>query len=186
MTRKIFDYNLFYSNYKQRSTLFVKSYLHDDDIVEDVVTDAFVKIWELSKDEFLETPEFLLFRILKNRCLDVLRHEAMKRKVFSELLDIENRELEFRIQALESSDPESIFSKDIQKIINETLKLLPKQTRNIFEKYRIDGVDKKKVAEHFNMTLKGVDYHIFKAVELFKITLKDYLPLLVIFLINFL
>lgn len=184
MQNSYFDYITFYENNKKRSFLFAKSYTHDVLAAEDIVSESFIKIWEIKKSKDLIEPEKLLYTIIKNKCLDYLKHEKVKREAFSQLNANSTRELEIRISTLEACDPDKIFAKDVQKIISKTLEELPLQTRAIFEKCRLEGLDKKTVAEMFDITIKGVDYHLSKANASFKIKLADYLSI-VLFLVSF-
>ena len=72
---------------------------------------------------------------------------------------------------------EEIFSHEIQTIIHNTLQSLPEQTRRIFEMSRFENKTVKEIAEETNITAKGVEYHITKALKVLRIKLKDYLPL---------
>ena len=76
-----------------------------------------------------------------------------------------------------SCDPEEIFSHEIQTIIPNTLQSVPEQTRRIFEMSRFENKTVKEIAEETNITAKGVEYHITKALKVLRINLKDYLPL---------
>lgn len=173
------DYISFYEGNKRRSFLFAKSYVHNDLAAEDIASEAFIKIWELNKqNEKIENPQKLLYTILKNKCLDYLRHEKIKREAFSNILEMNNRELEIRISTLEAADPDKIFESDVQNIISKTLEELPTQTRIIFEKYRLDGICKKDIADTHEISIKGVDYHLTKAFSYLKKKLIDYLPII--------
>ena len=47
---------------------------------------------------------------------------------------------------------------------------------------RIEYMSHKEIAEALGITVKGVDYHISKAIKKLKISLKDYLPALLFLL----
>jgi RNA polymerase sigma-70 factor (ECF subfamily) len=65
--------------------------------------------------------------------------------------------------------------------MEETLASLPKTTRNIFEMSRFGNLSKKDIAKTMNMTPKGVEYHLSKALKSLRIALKDYLPAFLFF-----
>ena len=93
------------------------------------------------------------------------------------LEEIKNRELSIRISTLEACDPKEIFSDEVNRIIHKTLKNLPEQTHRIFEMSRFENKTVKEIADETNLTIKGVEYHITKALKALRINLKDYLPL---------
>lgn len=91
------------------------------------------------------------------------------------------RELDIRISTLEACNPEDIFSTEVQQIITDTLALLPEQTRRVFEMSRFENKTNREIAEELQITVKGVEYHITKALKPLRVSLKDYLPLFYFF-----
>ena len=171
------DFNSIYERNYRRSFLFKKSYVHDDMAAEDIVAESLVKYWRLSLSQEAETSETLLLTILKNKALDYLRHKVIHESAIENIMELNDRELNIRISTLEACDPVEIFSHEIQTIIHNTLQSLPEQTRRIFEMSRFENKTVKEIAEETNITAKGVEYHITKALKVLRINLKDYLPL---------
>lgn len=181
MDNKNFD-NIYQRNYR-RSFLFTKSYVHDDMVAEDIVAESLVKYWKLISTGDTEPSDALLLIILKHKSMDYLRHQAIKKSAIENITDIMTREINLRISSLEACDPSDIFSKEIQKIIDDTLQTLPQQTRQIFLLSRIENKSVKEIAELTGLTVKGVEYHITKSLKALRVNLKDYLPFFV-FLMN--
>jgi RNA polymerase sigma-70 factor, ECF subfamily len=165
-----------YSSFYRKSFLYVKSYVHDDLIAEDIVSDSLIKIWEkVQHDNSVKVAPYL-FTILKNSALDHLKHEKVKRQAISAISGFMNRDMEIRLSTLEASDPDYIFSSEASQIIRETLEKLPPKTRHIFEMSRFEGKTYKEIASYFNISEKGIEYHIFQALSALRKSLKDYLP----------
>ena len=175
------SFNEIYTSYYKKSFFFAKSYVHDDLAAEDIASDSLIKLWEKLKTEKIDYIEPLLLTILKNKALDYLKHEEVKRTAFESMADWHQQELSIRISTLESCDPNEIFSDEVESIIRETLKLLPEQTRRIFLLSRFENKSNKEIAEQMGISIKGVEYHISKALKALRITLKDYLPLFYFF-----
>ena len=175
------SFNEIYTSYYKKSFFFAKSYVHDDLAAEDIASDSLIKLWEKLKTEKIDYIEPLLLTILKNKALDYLKHEEVKRTAFESMADWHQQELSIRISTLESCDPNEIFSDEVESIIRETLKLLPEQTRQIFLLSRLENKSNKEIAEQMGISIKGVEYHISKALKALRITLKDYLPLFYFF-----
>ncbi len=173
------SFNAVYTTYYRKSFLFVKSYVHDELVAEDIVSESLIKLWERMKLQPIEHVQSYLFSILKNSSLDHLRHESVERKAFKTLNEHLLREHEIRIAVLQACDPNEIFSSEIERIIRETLATLPERSRNIFMMSRFDNKSNKEIAEVFNISVKGVDYHIALALKTLRISLKDYLPVFV-------
>ena len=175
------SFNEIYTSYYKKSFFFAKSYVHDDLAAEDIASESLIKLWEKLKTEKIDYIEPLLLTILKNKALDYLKHEEVKRTAFESMADWQQQELSIRISTLESCDPNEIFSDEVESIIRETLKLLPEQTRRIFLLSRFENKSNKEIAEQMGISIKGVEYHISKALKALRITLKDYLPLFYFF-----
>lgn len=175
------SFNEIYTSYYKKSFFFAKSYVHDDLAAEDIASESLIKLWEKLKTEKIDYIEPLLLTILKNKALDYLKHEEVKRTAFESMADWHQQELSIRISTLESCDPNEIFSDEVESIIRETLKLIPEQTRQIFLLSRFENKSNKEIAELMGISVKGVEYHISKALKALRITLKDYLPLFYFF-----
>ncbi|WP_195598119.1 RNA polymerase sigma-70 factor [Bacteroides cellulosilyticus] len=175
------SFNEIYNSYYKKSFFFAKSYVHDDLAAEDIASESLIRLWEKLKTEEIDYIEPLLLTILKNKALDYLKHEEVKRTALESMVDWHQQELSIRISTLESCDPNEIFSDEVENIIQDTLKSLSEQTRLAFLLSRFENKSNKEIAEQMGISVKGVEYHISKALKALRITLKDYLPLFYFF-----
>lgn len=175
------SFNEIYSSYYKKSFFFAKSYVHNDFAAEDIASEALIKLWEKLKTEKINNIGPILLVTLKNKALDYLKHEEVKRAAFESMNDWHLQELSIRISTLESCDPNEIFSNEVEKIIQNTLKSLSKQTCQAFLLSRFENKSNKEIAEQMGISVKGVEYHISKSLKALRISLKDYLPLFYFF-----
>ena len=159
-----------YAFYYKKSFFFAKSYVHDDLAAEDIASESLIRLWEKLKIEAIDYVEPLLLTILKNKALDYLKHEEVKRTAFESMTDWHHFELSTRISTLEACNPNEIFSEEVESIVRE-------QTRRIFLLSRFGNKSNKEIAEEMKISIKGVEYHISKALKVLRVSLKDYLPL---------
>ena len=172
------QFSKLYKEYYDRSFRFVSLYVHNDLAAEDIVSESLIKLWETLRTEKIQNTLAFLITILKNKSLDYLRSESRKGKMQEKLTDWHERALAIRIDNLEACNPNAMFSDEIKQILYKTLETLPPQTRQIFILSRIQQKSGKEIAETLNLTVKGVDYHIAKALKVLRVSLKDYLSLL--------
>ena len=59
---------------------------------------------------------------------------------------------------------------------------MPEKTRTAFIRDRLDGKSHKEIAEELGISVKGVEYHIGRAVKILRDNLKDYAPFLFFFI----
>lgn len=177
MQRNSFDD--IYTSYYKKSFFFARSYVHNDLAAEDIASEALIKLWEKLKKEDIEEKYLLplLVTILKNKALDYLKHEEVKRTAFEVMADWQQQEHSIRMSALMACNPEEIFSEEVESIISRTLQELSEQTRQVFILSRFENKSNKEIAEEMGISVKGVEYHISKALKALRVALKEYLPL---------
>jgi RNA polymerase sigma-70 factor (ECF subfamily) len=179
-----FEFNVLYKQFYRKAFCFTKSYVHDDLVAEDITSESLIKLWEQIRRTEIHHPGVFLLTILKNKSLDYLKHKVIKETAFDELKNIHQTELDMRISMLEACDPEEIFAKEIQQIVEDTLAQFPEQTRLVFEMSRFGNQSNKEIAEELGFTVKNVEYHITKVLKVLRTSLKDYLPLFCFFFFN--
>lgn len=178
------SFNRIYQEYYNKAFRFANLYVRNDLVAEDLATEAMLKLWETMQKESVEKTASLLLTILKNKSLDYLKVQARAREAIETMENWRQRELAIRISTLEACDPEKILSDEIQCILRETLNKLPEQTRRVFIMSRFEQKSGKEIAEILGITVKGVDYHIAKALKVLRISLKDYLTIFYFWLMN--
>ncbi len=172
-----------FDHYYQRCVIFAKSYTHDSAQAECMAAEAMALLWEkASAGEHIEMVLPYLFSIIRNKALHYLRKEGLKHQLMSSMENTAMRELKFRIDTLESCDPHALYASDVQDILHRSLEELSTQSRDIFALSRFQGKTNSQIAEELGISEKSVEYHITKALKKLRKDLKDYLPLIAIFL----
>jgi RNA polymerase sigma-70 factor (ECF subfamily) len=112
-------------------------YMKTDDEAEDVLQDAFVKIFtKLFDYKNRGSLEGWVRRIVVNTALDQLR----KNTKFTHVYDI--AELEYKLENVDSIF-ESLVAKDLMKLVNA----MPNGYRVVFNMFAIEGYSHKEIAE---------------------------------------
>jgi RNA polymerase sigma-70 factor (ECF subfamily) len=165
--------------YQGRLVRFAYSYVRDWDVAEDFTIEAFMYYWENRQTLASEAniPAYIL-TIVKHKCLNHLEHLQVKEVVEEKLRNHAAWELQMRISTLEACEPNELFASEMQEIVRTTLAGLPAQTRRIFSMSRYENKSHKEIAAQCGMSVKGVEFHIAKALKILRQNLKDYFPLL--------
>lgn len=174
--------NSIYTTYHKRAFLFTLSYVHNDLVAEDIVSEAIIHLWELSKKQEIPSIEAVLITYIRSKSLNYLKHLQVREDVYQNLTDRGQRELEIRISTLEACDPKEIMSEELYLKVKALLAGMPEKTRIAFISDRLDGKSHKEIAEELGISVKGVEYHISKAVKLLRDNLKEYAPFLIFFI----
>lgn len=172
------NFNSIYTTYYRRAFLFTLSYVHNDLVAEDIVSEAIIYLWELSKKQEIPSIEAVLITYIRSKSLNYLKHLQVQENVYQNLTDKGQRELEIRISTLEACDPKEVMSEELRSKVKTLLAGMPEKTRIAFISDRLDGKSHKEIAEELGISVKGVEYHISKAVKLLRDNLKEYAPFL--------
>lgn len=154
---------------------FAYSYTRDHDMAEDLFMDAMMAVWQsrasLRPDSNLPA---LMLTVLKNKCLNYLERQRKRQGIDEKLVSQYDRELNLRIATLHATNPEQIFSEEIQAIVRQTLRQLPEQSRRIFAMSRYRHMSNKEIAQEMELSVKSVEFHITKCLRVLRVALRDY------------
>ena len=177
-SKDIQNFNALFNEYYRRFIRFAIGYLKDEQVAEDFVSEAFTVYWENKDDLLPETnPPAYILTIIKNKCLNHIKHIQIQQRVTDELRDHSEWVLQTKISTLEACDPDFIFSKELQEIIDNTLEKLPEKTQQIFSLSRDNGHTYKEIAAKTDLSQKAVEFHISKALHHLRVSLKDFITL---------
>lgn len=166
------NFDQIYVAYFSRMRRFAKEYVVFDEDAENIVQDVFLLLWE--KKEVLDIKVSLtayLFALVKNKCIDHLRHHIVSEEY--------KKELKAKLYALEQLNYNASSGEDIEEILRNALEKLPERCRGIFVKSRIEGKKYQEIATELNISVNTVENQISIALKKLRIELKDYLPLLI-------
>ena len=168
-------FNRLFGEYQQRFIRFAGTYVSDAATAEDIVMESFMAAWE--KRDMLSASAFppYALTIVKNKCLNHLRSQGVRLRAAEDIHSHGARMLRTRISTLEACNPEELFSEEARRLVNETLDRLPEKTRAIFIRSRFDGKSYKEIAAEMDVTVKGVEFEVSKAMKILRVALKDYL-----------
>lgn len=177
------NFGIFYNTYYQRFVRYAFYYVNDLQAAEDLTHDALLYYWE-NKQALPADTDVLgyILQSVKNKCLNYLKHLQVEAEYCKKHTELHDWEITTRIQTLEDESYSTIFSKDIMKIVMDSLSELPEQTRHIFVLNRLDYKSRKEIASILGVSQQKVDYHINKANDHLRLKLKDYIPLMLLFL----
>lgn len=180
------NFNTLFQAHNKRFLRFAMSYVLNEEVAEDIVSDSFMYYWENKENIETDNISAYLLTVVKHKCLNYLKHQALEQKLCSDSKSLEEWDLQVRIGNLEECDPQSLLSKEIQQLVKEAIEHMPSQTRHILIMSRYQSHTNKEIAKELNISVKAVEYHITKALKIMRIHLKDYFPIWLIYFSCFL
>lgn len=173
-------FNQLFTEHKGRFIRFAQTYVRDMTVAEDIVIDSLVYYWENRQrlDNDTNIPAYVL-TVVKHKCLNHLQQQQIHKDIEESIQSHVEWELSTRIATLEACNPNELFNAEAMEIVNRTLAKLPARTREIFIMSRMKEMSHKEIAARLDITPKGVEFHIGKALKDLRISLKDYLPVFI-------
>ncbi|WP_299108849.1 RNA polymerase sigma factor [uncultured Tenacibaculum sp.] len=158
------NFDSLFTSYYETATNYIYYKCGNLQQAEDIVQDAFVKIWKKCAEVIYETARSLLYTI----CNNALRNEFAHKKVV------------LRHEAIPKSDrdhesPDFILeTEEFRQKLEHAIASLSEKEREVFLLSRIDKKTYKEIAEITNITVKAVERRMSNAfINLRKILGKD-------------
>jgi len=165
-----------YISFYSRLIRFAREYVMINEDAENIVQDVFLKLWERQDTlHLIDNMNAYLFRLVKNKCLDHLRHKLTTEKCNKLVQSSFEIEMTLKIQSLDKFDDSFVSSKNMEEIVFEAIDSLPKKCREIFLSSRIEGMKYREISEHYNISINTVENQMSIALKKLRVKLKDYL-----------
>ncbi|MBB4034330.1 RNA polymerase sigma-70 factor (ECF subfamily) [Dysgonomonas hofstadii] len=165
-----------YISYYSKLLRFAREYVVVNEDAENIIQDVFVKLWERQDSlHLIDNINAYLFRLVRNKCLDYLRHKLSTEKCNKSVQNTFEMELNLKIQSLDRFDETFVSEKNMEKIVSDAIDSLPNKCREIFLSSRIEGLKYREISERFNISVNTVENQMSIALKKLRIKLKDHL-----------
>ena len=175
-------FELLFSIYFARLNDFAKNVVRDDFISQDIVQEVFVKVWEKRAEIESLNLEAFLFRLVRNRCLDYIKHLKVVNNRMQQINISSKYEELYRIDFI-GNEPYVLIEEELKTKIEKTIQSLPDRCREVFILSRMDGLKNKEIAEKLDINIKNVERHLSRAMQTFRKNFPAELPVALIMLI---
>ena len=140
---------------------------------EDVVQDTMIRVWN-KRDEWPQ------FESIEAYCLTIARNLAIDR---SQKMEAQNLELTSEVREMpDTLTPYDRLAQNEQiQLVHRLVNELPERQRTIMQLRDVEGKSYKEIADILNISTKKVDKELQNATVKLRLSLKDYLSVLVIF-----
>lgn len=178
-------FDTMYSEYKQKFVQIARSYVQDQSIAEDIVTESFIAFW-IKKDELPEETNIkaYILGIAKKKCLMYLREQKIHRKAQDSIYQFAQWELQQSIAALEDCElTKQLFTNEVAAIFQSKITSLPELTQQVYRSHRFENLNYQEIAQKYNLSQNQVHREMRRALTSLRFALKDYLPVTVVLFI---
>lgn len=171
------EFEKLFRDYFKPLVAFAKKYTGDIDSAKEIVHDVFVNLWTKREQIDIEkSVKSYLYTSAYNRSLNFIRDH----KKFDN-----NQSVEASAELKASwSFEENIDACELEEKINKVIDSLPERCKQVFMLSRFEGLKYQEIADKLGISIKTVEAQISKALAALKSNLKEYLTILLIFLLN--
>jgi RNA polymerase sigma-70 factor, ECF subfamily len=166
-------FEMLFRTYYQPLCNYAFTFVQDHDEAEEIVQSTFMQVWEKRKTLEIRTAvKPYLYAMVRNACLNVLKHEKVKQQHVAV-------EMAFGERSIESVS-RTVMASELESRIYKAMEVLPEQCRLVFKLSRFEELKYAEIAEQLAISIKTVENHMGKALKIMREQLKDYLPLLLV------
>jgi RNA polymerase sigma-70 factor, ECF subfamily len=165
-------FEMYFKTYYQPLCNYAYTFLQDKAEAEEIVQTTFLSVWEKRGSlNIRSSAKSYLYAMVRNACLNVIKHEKIKQKYVGEEIALSNPGYE--------AVSDSVASSELEYKILEAIKKLPEQCRMVFKLSRFEELKYTEIADQLGISVKTVENHMGKALRIMREQLKDYLPVIV-------
>ena len=134
-----------YDHYVSKLRFFALKYLSDEPMAEDVLQETFLSMWE-NRRKIVGEPELksFIYTGVRNRCLNILRHEKTRRK--------------YTLHAKNGVDDDylnKVIESELYDLLRRVFDELPPASKQVY-RMSLDGNTYEKIAEQLGISINTV------------------------------
>ncbi len=150
-----------YHRYKVRLAASMLRLLKSTDLVDDLLQELFVRLWEHRESINPEQPiKAYLFRIAENLVYDTFRRLSKDRRLQDQLFHA--------MEEIGADIEKQFFMQEDRQAIEAVIAMLPPKRRQVFTLCKLESKSYEEVSSLLNISLSTVNDHIYKANQFLK------------------
>lgn len=150
---------LLFTTLNPRLCKFAEKFVKDEDLAKDLAQDCFMQLYE--KRESLDgiSLHAMLFTMVRNKCLNYLKHKIIIKKFKLDLIRLRNEERLYNIN-FGCKEEVGLISEEVINSIQTAIDSLPTTTRMVYRMSREERLKNREIQEKTGMSAYQVIKHI--------------------------
>ncbi len=163
-----------YFTYYPKLVRFATEFVVLKEDAENITQDVFMDLWERQDSlDHVENMNAYIFRLVKNRCLDHLKHKLSEEKYAATMQD--DFEFGLKQQSLDRLNADIVSMENLENQIMAAINSLPEKCNEIFILSRFEGLKYKEISERLGISVNTVENQMSIALRKLKSKLKTVL-----------
>ena len=162
-----------YLMYYPKLVRFAKEFVVLEEDAENITQDVFTDLWERRDAiDHIENVNAYLFRLVRNRCLDYLKHKVFEQKYAENVQASFEIDLNLKLQSLDRFDVSDISEgNETERLVRDAINSLPKRCRDIFLLSRMKGLKYREISEKLGISVNTVECQMGIALKKLRVKL---------------
>ncbi|PKQ62813.1 hypothetical protein BZG02_11495 [Labilibaculum filiforme] len=158
-----------YDKYFDVLFLFGQKYISGQDIVEDIIQESFIKVWEKRATFYHEAAlRAFLYKTVRNSCLNQIEHQKVRKSYEGQV----NKTI-----CDEDYFLHNVIEEEVSRMIKDTVQKLPESARLIYL-LSLKGLKNAEIAEDLDISINTVKTQKQRAGKFLKENLKNLFTIL--------
>lgn len=178
------SFELLFKAYYPRLCKYAYSLVGNYELAADIVKDFFIGWWENRAEINIQhTLSGYLYRSIHNLAVNRIKKMQSKPVCIAES-DLEMPLSHFNQFITEELAYPNLYLEELERNIGAVIGKLPDQCREIFILSRVEQLSHQEISTKLGISVNTIKVQIYRALIRLRIELKDYLPLLILFLLK--
>jgi RNA polymerase sigma-70 factor (family 1) len=149
--------------------------IRDRDLAEELVQDLFINLWVRRERLQVQTSMAAYLSMgVRYMIIKFFQKERVQQR-YEQTLALQPN--------YANSTEESLGYQELQQVIEQEINKLPEKCREVFQLSRYDHLSQKEISLKLHISEKTVENHIGKALKLLRLSLKDFIPAVIILIL---
>jgi RNA polymerase sigma-70 factor (family 1) len=164
-----------YKQYWHRLYITAYSKVESHAEAEEIVQNIFSTLWEKRQALLITNLGGYLQISVRNRIINHIRGRITQRKYWEYYKNY--------IPTDRESTADTVMYDDLAEAVEVAVNRLPEKSRQVFRLNRFEGKSIREIANLMKLSEKAIEYHLTKSIKELKVHLKDFILVLVIYVL---
>lgn len=170
------SFEMLFDCYFKGLRTYAQDLLKNSQDAEEIVQDVFYVLWDKRNSILIHSSlKAYLFRSVHNHCINFIQHRQISERKSTEFFQNQVEQTQRSSLVKEEYALDQIMAADLEQEIEEAIKSLPHQCREVFYLCRYNNLKIREIAEKLELSESTVKTQLYRALDKLRVMLKEHL-----------